>query len=231
MGRGRLTNSQREQSPEAGRGEQSANRSRVLPSTNGKRAKAKRRVARLARGTALALTATAGQGRSEREKLRRANPKSGRQGKPWRRQQALDPSRASKRRRRNVLPGTSGQGACHRTRCRGQNLTKAAAIRKSRCDRFGPHSEGEPKPTRGSFMRETARTAAEAEHLRAGCRVTPDTTAEGSPKQYGDTHGGQDSERQATPREEGIAVGTLRVSSERLRSWSSSRPTPNGDKL
>jgi hypothetical protein len=135
---------------------------------------------------------------------------SGRHERSGCRQRACNTSRAPKRRRRNVLSSTSGQHACRRTRCRGQNLMKAAAIRKSRCNRYGSHSEGEPKPTRGSFMRETARTAAEAEHLSAGCRVLPGTTAEGSLKQYGDTHGGQDSGRQATPREEDIAVGTLR---------------------
>jgi hypothetical protein len=112
-------------------------------------------------------------GPSEREKLRRANPTSGRREKSGRRPRAPYTSGASKRRRRNVLAGASGSGAGDRRRCRGPNLRKAAAIREDRCNRFGSHSEGEPKPERGSFMRATARTAAEAEHLIADCRVYP----------------------------------------------------------
>jgi len=85
-------------------------------------------------------------GQSEREKLRRANPRSGCPEKSGRRSRALEPSGTLKRRRRRALAGTPAQCARDGTRCRGAQPHESGGDSRGSSQSFGKNSAGAPKP-------------------------------------------------------------------------------------
>jgi hypothetical protein len=168
--RGRLSDSQGEESPETGSDashREFIRRPARSKTVSGQRPRADRKVFRW-HGSCPERNSESGP--SEREKLRRVNPKSGCQreiggiGSEW-----SQPSRTSKRQGRQVLAGTSGPCTRDQIRCRGGNLRKAAVARKGCRSRFGSYSVGEPKPKRegpgGNF-----RIDADTKDLKVDCR-------------------------------------------------------------
>lgn len=115
-------------------------------------------------------------GPSEREKLRRVNPRSGCPEKSGSRRRVSEPSRASKRRRRRVLVGRLEHHARRRIRCRGAEPHES-----------GNGSQGSLRSLRVKLWRgtevqernvreETPWTAADAEDLKVGGRDFHDRT-------------------------------------------------------
>lgn len=87
-------------------------------------------------------------GQSEREKLRRVNPRSGGPEQSGRRSRAREPSRTLKRRRRSAWAGTPTQGARDWTRCRGAEPHESGDGSRGSSQSFGKNSAGAPKPRR-----------------------------------------------------------------------------------
>jgi len=85
-------------------------------------------------------------GQSEREKLRRVNPRSGGPEQSGRRSRALAPSGTLKRRRRSAWAGTPTQGARDWTRCRGAEPHESGDGSRGSSQSFGKNSAGAPKP-------------------------------------------------------------------------------------
>lgn len=85
-------------------------------------------------------------GQSEREKLRRVNPRSGGPEQSGRRSRALEPSGTLQRRRRRALAGTPAQCARSRTRCRGAEPHESGDGSRGSSQSFGKNSAGAPKP-------------------------------------------------------------------------------------
>jgi hypothetical protein len=106
------------------------------------------------------------------------------------RSRAMNPSRASKRRRRLVRTDTfapRARGIEHAVGAR--NLRKAVAAREGR---HGHSSQTlqESRSPREERSRGNSRTPVAAEHLRAGCGQ-PHNREEGSSKRYDDTCDGK----------------------------------------
>lgn len=136
------------------------------------------------------------------------NPRSGRREKSGRRSHAQHPSRASKRRRRNVLAGAPGQAraiehaAGDRTSGKRRRFARIVAIASSHTlqEHRSPREDGSHrKPRELPPRRNTSKRDA---------GFTRRNRTEGSLKPYGDTFGGQNSGGQTTPREEDVAVET-----------------------
>jgi hypothetical protein len=144
--RGRLPDSQREQDPEA---ESSAPHREFIrrlahsETAGGYQAGGGPRDTPRAR---LSFQTRQRAGQSEREKLRRVNPRSGCSEKSGRRSWALEPSGTLTRRRRRARAGTPTQNAHDRTRCRGAEPHESGGGSRGSSQSFGENSAGAPKP-------------------------------------------------------------------------------------
>jgi len=170
-------------------------------------------------------------GPSEREKLRRVNPKSGCQREiGGMGSECFSPSRTWKRRGREVLAGTPGLGIRDRTRCRGGNLRKAAVARKGCRSRFGSYSVGEPKPKR-EVPGGSSGIDADAEDLKAGCRGYSARPRRGIAQAIRRYVQWTNSGRQANSTRGGRAGGNIGGSARANSSSRQSGATPKGDTL
>jgi len=144
--RGRLSDSQREQGPEAGSGAPHREFIRRIAhpkTTRGQQAGGGPRDTLRAR---LSFQTRQRAGQSEREMLRRVNPRSGCFEQSERRSWALEPSGTLRRRRRRALAGTPAQYAHDRTRCRGAEPHESGGGSRGPSQSFGKNSAGAPKP-------------------------------------------------------------------------------------
>jgi len=143
--RGRLSDSQREQGPEAGPDATHRDFSSACASAIGRWAKTNGGP-RDTPGARLSFRTRQRTGQSEREKLRRVNPRSGCSEQSERRSWALEPSGTLRRRRRRALVGTPAQYAHDRTRCRGAEPHESGGGSRGSSQSFGKNSAGAPKP-------------------------------------------------------------------------------------
>lgn len=124
----------------------------------------------------------------ERETLRRVNPRSGCLVKTRLRTRCTT-VRDVERRRRRDREAFRSKTSMSKNAVGARKLKKAAAIRKSRRNRFGSYSEGEPKLTRDG-PGGNSRTTVGAENPRAGCHHNEwHNRKGGSSKLYDDTTG------------------------------------------
>jgi len=145
VNRGRLSDSQREQGPEAGSDATHRDFSSACAFANGRWAKAHGGPRDTPR-VRLSFQTRKRAGQNEREKLRRVNPKSGGPEQSGRRLRAFEPSGTLKRRRRRARAGTSVRCARDRTRCRGAEPHESGGGSRGSSQSFGKNSAGAPKP-------------------------------------------------------------------------------------
>jgi hypothetical protein len=169
-------------------------------------------------------------GQSEREKLRRVNPRSGGPEQSGRRSRALEPSGTLKRRRRRARTGASAQYARDRTRCRGTEPHESGGGSQGSSQSFGENSAGAPKPKKDghgvSSMSQRRIGTPQSGSLNFSAK--PHSGIVQAMRRYGPT---PTLKGRRTPGEEGASAVMPAGQLERIRPRSDSGTAPKGDKL